>query len=80
MEHSPREVIAMPVRYRKKTAQHLLSTTARQHLRAVEPEIKGCPIMAEQKEWNYNDFVEHVLEVIAILRLSDKRKNNRQEG
>ena len=36
--------------------------------------------MAEQKEWNYNDFVEHVLEVIAILRLSDKRKNNRQEG
>jgi hypothetical protein len=70
----------MPVRYRKKTAQHLLSAAARQHLGAIEPEIKGCPIMAEQKEWNYNDFVEHVLEVIAILRLSDKRKNNRQEG
>ena len=78
--YGPREVIAMPAPNRNETAKHLFSSTAREHLKAIGREIEGCQIMAKQEQWNYNDFVNRVLEVIAILRLRDKRKNYRQAG
>jgi hypothetical protein len=78
--YDPREVIAMPAPNRNETAKHLLSTTGRQHLQTIVREIEGCQIIAKQKQWDYNDFVNRVLEVIVTLRLREKRKNYRHAG
>jgi hypothetical protein len=73
------EIIAMPAGKRKGHFKNEISVIARHHLRTVEREIEGDQAVAEQKGWNYNDFVASMLEVIIIMRLRNQNKRNLQD-
>jgi hypothetical protein len=63
----------MRARGRKANAKHLLSATARHHLKTLE--LERCQAAVDRKSWNYNEFVTRLLEIIVILRTGDKQKS-----
>jgi hypothetical protein len=63
----------MTARGRKTNTKHLLSSTGRHHLKALELQWRQTSI--EKNSWNYNEFVTRLLEVIAVLRTGDKQKS-----
>jgi hypothetical protein len=63
----------MPAGGRKANTKHLLSATGQHHLKTLELEKRQVAV--KENAWNYNEFVAHLLEIIAILRSGDKQKN-----
>jgi hypothetical protein len=61
----------MSAENKKTSGKHLLSVTGLHHLKTLEREVERRQTAVVQKEWNYSNFVAHLLEV--IVRLRDKQ-------
>jgi predicted SprT family Zn-dependent metalloprotease len=62
----------MSARNKKVSFKPLLSATGLQHFKSSEPITENNQIYDKKKQWNYNDFVSHLLEVIAILHTKER--------
>jgi hypothetical protein len=69
----------MSSKNRKEAMKNTLSASGGQRLKSFEHRIQKCQIAAQQKGWNYNDFVAYLLEIIVVLRLRDKQKSDLQQ-
>jgi hypothetical protein len=73
------EIIAMAAGYRNGNLKHLLSEAALDHLKSIEYGIDECKICLNDKQFDYDDFVDLTLKVILILRNRDKEKSKQQK-
>jgi hypothetical protein len=64
----------MPTGGRKINNKHLLSATARHHLKTVESEKRQAAV--KEGTWNYNEFVARVLKIFVLLHTRDGQKND----
>jgi hypothetical protein len=68
-------------KYKKAAAKNALAESKWRHLNSLEHGIQKSQIVAQQKGWNYSDFVAHILEVIVVLRLREElERDSRQKG
>jgi hypothetical protein len=58
---------------RKVNTKRILSTTGWHHLKTLD--LESRQIAVEKNEWNYNEFVARLLEIIVVLRTGNKQKN-----
>jgi hypothetical protein len=63
----------MSVENRKENAKHILSVTGQNHLKNLA--LERGQAVPKKNAWNYNEFVDYLREVIAVLRTRDKQKN-----